>query len=101
MSDWNLVYYETNRGDKPVEEFLDRLSSHERARVVDALDDLEEFGTDLTMPKVRPIHDTRLWEIRVRDRIQNIAFFTLPSKSAVCWCYMHSPRRLKRHRSVR
>lgn len=75
MSEWELVYYETNRGDKPVKVFLDMLSSRERARVVDALDDLEEFGTELRMPRVRPIHDTPLWELRVRGRIQHRVFY--------------------------
>lgn len=75
MSDWELVYYETIRGEQPVKEFLDTLSSRERARVADALDDLEAFGTELRMPQVRSIQDTPLWELRVRGRIQHRVFY--------------------------
>lgn len=75
MDRWTLIYFETRRGDAPVRDYLDRLPSRERARVVDALDDLEEFGTSLTMPQVRLIQGTPLWELRVRGRIQHRVFY--------------------------
>jgi phage-related protein len=71
MDRWTLIYFETRRGYAPVRNYLDGLPSRERARVADALDDLEEFGTHLTMPQVRPIQGTPLWELRVRGRIQH------------------------------
>lgn len=75
MNEWTLVYYETGRGDQPVRSFLDKLSSQERARVLDALDDLVEFGTALSMPDVRAMQGTPLWELRIRGRIQHRVFY--------------------------
>lgn len=77
MKAWTLIYFETRRGDAPVRDYLDELPSRERARVADALDDLEEFGTSLTMPQVRPLQGTPLWEVRVRGRIQHRVFYVM------------------------
>lgn len=75
MESWTLVYYQSRRGTSPIRAYLDQLPSRERARVVDALDDLEEFGTFLGMPHVRPLHGTPLWELRIRGRVQHRVFY--------------------------
>jgi hypothetical protein len=37
-----VTFYETARGDRPVEEFIDRLSTKEAAKVLDARRRMEE-----------------------------------------------------------
>ena len=62
---WNVEYFETERGDCPVAEFIDSLDAKSQAKVARALDLLEEFGTNLGTPYTKHI-EKQLWELRVR-----------------------------------
>lgn len=62
---WRIVFYTDRRGKSPVVEFLDRLSTHERAEAENAFRLLREFGTLLGLPHARPISGhSKLWELR-------------------------------------
>jgi len=66
-SAWQVVFYITRSGNKPVREFLDTLPVPDRAAVLRNLSLLQEFGLDVGAPLVRPIRGRRkLWELRVR-----------------------------------
>jgi hypothetical protein len=52
---WNVEYFETDRGDCPVAEFIDSLDAKSQAKVARALDLLEEFGTNLGTPYTKHI----------------------------------------------
>jgi phage-related protein len=62
-SKWEVVFYETARGDAPVEEFLNDLSPSARAKCVAALQALETLGTGLSAPLAKKVADD-LWELR-------------------------------------
>ena len=62
---WNIGYYESAAGRRPVEEFIDLLDVRSRAQVARTLDMLEEFGISLSMPYARHL-ERQLWELRVR-----------------------------------
>jgi len=62
---WQVVSYETPSARVPVQEFLDRLTLRQRARVLDVLDMLEEAGFRLGPPWLKKI-DEDLWEVRVQ-----------------------------------
>jgi len=49
-ADWRVVHYETADGTCPVREFLDGLTAKERAKVLAAIDLLEEEGPNLHRP---------------------------------------------------
>jgi phage-related protein len=60
---WKVFYYQTERGDSPIEDFLAALPRKARAKCVAYMDMLEEFGFNLprsVMAKVRG----DLWELR-------------------------------------
>jgi len=64
---WKVVFYETEAGESPVWDFIFGLPSKDQAKVVRALDLLEEFGLELRAPYVRSVTGRRkLWELRVR-----------------------------------
>ncbi|MBI2829606.1 MAG: type II toxin-antitoxin system RelE/ParE family toxin [Chloroflexi bacterium] len=62
---WNIEYYESTTGRRPVGEFIDSLDAKARARVARTLDLLEEFGIGLGMPYARHL-EKQLWELRIR-----------------------------------
>ena len=63
---WQIHFYEDHRGKSPVLDFLNSLSSKEKAKVNNTIRLLEEFGTNLGMPHARRI-EGRLWELRPGD----------------------------------
>lgn len=69
MSEWELFFYATSRGRRPVQEYLDGLSATEAASVVADLDLLAEFDLRLGLPRARPVRGN-LWELRVVGRVQ-------------------------------
>ena len=66
MSNWSVESYIDSRGRVPVEAFFDRLRVEDRARIVQTLGLLEEFGLQLGAPYVKHLQD-KLWELRVRS----------------------------------
>jgi phage-related protein len=62
---WNIEYYESTSGKRPVEEFIDTLDAKSRARIARTFDLLEEFGINLGMPYARHL-EKQLWELRIR-----------------------------------
>ena len=75
MEPWSLEYYETTRGNSPVAEFLDSLSSEDAACVTKELDLLEELGLALSGQHVKRIQGSRLWELRVRGKNDYRVFY--------------------------
>ena len=63
---WQIHFYEDHRGKSTVLDFLNSLSSKEKAKVNNTIRLLEEFGTNLGMPHARRI-EGRLWELRPGD----------------------------------
>lgn len=62
---WQVEYYETSGGRRPVEDFIDSVDTKSKARIARTVDLLEEFGIDLGMPYARHL-EKDLWELRVR-----------------------------------
>lgn len=73
---WQVVYYHDRRGRRPVREFLDSLSTADRAAVLRSFALLEEFGLAVGAPHVRSIGGYRkLWELRIRAQRGAIRLF--------------------------
>ena len=62
---WRVVHYETEDGACPVGEFLDGLNRKDRAKVLAAIDLLEEEGPNLHRPYADFLKDG-ICELRVR-----------------------------------
>lgn len=60
---WRIEFFTTASGRSPVLDYIDALPADERAQVYNALRLLREYGTQLTLPHVRPLQ-RGLWELR-------------------------------------
>jgi phage-related protein len=61
---YEVNYYTTDKGVKPVEEFIDSLDSKMKAKVFGRLSLLQEYGPLLNMPYSRHLED-EIYELRV------------------------------------
>ncbi len=61
--DWEVVFYQTERGESPVEEFLDGLSDKARIKCLTYLEELERHGYRLPSSYIKKVEDD-LWELR-------------------------------------
>lgn len=62
---WEIIFYESRSGSKPVEDFLDSLEGLVRNKVYSSFELLKEYGVGLGMPHVKKIVGTPLWELRI------------------------------------
>jgi len=63
-SRWRVEFYQDARGRRPVEEWLAGLQDPARARMRRAIQLLETYGVQLTMPYARHLRG-KVWELRV------------------------------------
>lgn len=75
MNDWTIEYYEAADGYSPIREYLEELPDQDAAQMAYEIDLLGRFGTQLGMPHVRPIHGSKLWELRSRGRNHHRVFY--------------------------
>ena len=76
MADFEVIFYEKENGDCPVEEFIDSLDVKMRAKMIGLLELLEEKGNQLREPYSKPIDDG-IFEIRckVGNNITRVLYF--------------------------
>lgn len=63
---FELYFYETEDGQKPVEEFLLSLDDKMRAKMVHMMEILEDKGTQLREPYTKPLGDG-IFELRCKQ----------------------------------
>lgn len=64
---WNILLFETNRGEKPVEKFIRSLLPQTLAKTIHTINLLEKYGSFLGMPHSKKI-TKELYELRIRGR---------------------------------
>jgi len=64
-SKWKVLYYIKQDGSKPVEEYIDGLSSSEQAKTLAFIDNLEESGPNLHRPYADLLEDG-IHELRIK-----------------------------------
>lgn len=76
MSKFEVIFYEKENGDCPVEEFIDSLETKMRAKMVGMLELLEEKGNQLREPYSKSVDDG-IFEIRckVGNNITRVLYF--------------------------
>lgn len=62
---WKIIYYETSQVKSPILEFTQNLDARAQNKIVEALEQLEEFGILLGLPHSKKVTGTPLWELRV------------------------------------
>lgn len=74
---WNIIYYETETGECPVQKFIDSRKEENQAKIFSMLSLLEEKGPTLPRPYADLLTDG-IHEIRVKlsgDQIRILYFF--------------------------
>ena len=76
-SKWHVAFYIKKDGSKPVEEYIDKLSSGEQAKTLAFIENLEEKGPDLHRPYADLLEDG-IHELRIKltgDQVRILYFF--------------------------
>ena len=76
MTKFEVIFYEKENGDCPIEEFMNSLDIKMRAKLIGLLELLEEKGTQLREPYSKMIEDG-IFEIRckVGSNISRVLYF--------------------------
>lgn len=64
---WEILLFESKRGEKPVEEFIFALDNKTGPKVTRAIDLLEKFGNLLGMPHSKKL-TKQLYELRITGK---------------------------------
>lgn len=80
MNDWTIDYYEDHRGNKPVEEYIDKLPVKKQANIFRVFELVEEFGIQLGDPYIKHI-EGKIWEMRPGS--ERILYFVFTGKKFV------------------
>jgi len=89
---YNIVFYTAERGDSPLDDFLDGLDKKSRAKVAAYLSLLEEQGPNLKRPYA-DIVKGKIRELRIHYSSNYYRIFYFSTwLIRLCW-YMHFPKR--------
>jgi phage-related protein len=77
VTQWKVEFYQSPNGNPVVSDWFLQQESKVKARFAQIFDLLQEQGTSVGMPYVRPIVNTKLYEIRVKQdtNIYRIFYF--------------------------
>ena len=64
---WNIIAFESGRGEKPVEEFIKSQEPKTIAKIASEIDLLEQHGNRLGRPHAAPLQKG-LFELRIRGK---------------------------------
>ncbi len=77
---WSVIVFETNRGEKFVEEFIRSLDAPAIAKVAHNIDLLEQYGSVLGMPHSKRL-TPELYELRVRGKQEVRIIYAFKNRS--------------------
>lgn len=72
---WQIIFYESSRGEKFVSTFIDKLDETTAAKVFRTLELLMQYGPLLTMPYCKRM-SPKLYELRIGGKIEIRIFYT-------------------------
>ena len=64
---WKVVFFESKRGEKPVEEFFYKQQLQAQSKMLHLFELLELYGSQLKMPHAKQL-ELGLYELRVRGK---------------------------------
>jgi phage-related protein len=94
---YNLVFYTTERGDSPIDEFLDGLDKKSRAKVAAHLSLLEEQGPKLKRPYADVVKG-KIRELRIQqssNQYRILFFFQLRDQIVLAHAFSKKTQQLK------
>jgi phage-related protein len=94
---YNLVFYTTERGDSPVDDFLDGLDKKSRAKVAAHLSLLEEQGPNLKRPYADVVRG-KIRELRIQqssNQYRILFFFQVRDQIVLAHAFTKKSQQLK------
>lgn len=79
--EWSILLYESQRGEKPVEEFIKNQQPQAQAKILHHLNLLQQYGLHLGMPHSK-ILGSGIYELRIRGK-EELRIFYCISKSTI------------------
>src|SRR3990172_1737287 len=73
---WKVLFFQTTRGDSPVEDFIKDLDEATYAKVLQAIKLLANNGPFLKPPYIKKIQD-KLYELRISGKVAIRIFYTI------------------------
>jgi phage-related protein len=80
--DWVILTYETNRGEKPVDEFIKKQQSQGRSKIVHNVRLLRQYGNMLGMPHSKALGGG-LYELRIRGKEELRIFYCFTGQKTI------------------
>lgn len=65
---YQIVFYQTSRGDSPIEDFIDKQSPKIQAKMLSLLDLLSKYGPYLKPPYIKKL-STDIYELRIVSKL--------------------------------
>jgi phage-related protein len=75
-----IIFYKTKASKAPVDEFIQKLSIADRAKILSCLLSIEELGLDPPRVQFRQIKG-KLWEIKIRSTDGSYRMFYITLKN--------------------
>ena len=72
---WDIFLFESKRGDKYVEVFIEDQESSTIAKIIHTIDLLEQYGPNLSMPHSKKL-TSELYELRIRGKVEIRIIYT-------------------------
>ena len=97
MKFYNLIFYTTERGDSPVDDFLDGLEKKARAKVAAYLSLLEEEGPHLKRPYADIVRG-KIRELRIHyssDHYRILYFFQMRDQVVLVHAFSKKTKQLR------
>jgi len=80
---FDIIFYESAKGNIPVANFLEDVSNGNRAKVARVLDLFEEFGLSIGFKYVKKL-SRGLWELRIKGKNSNLRIlFTVKGRGVI------------------
>lgn len=73
---WKILFFQTLRGEKPVEKFIESQDEPTYARILHSLELLEKYGPFLKPPLIKKV-DKKLYELRIVGKTSVRVFYTI------------------------
>ena len=90
-----VVFYEASSGRSPIEDFIRDLSKKDKARVIDVIKGLEQYGLDCPRVIFKPLRG-KLWEIKFNstEGSYRIAYVII-AKDSMVWLHVFKKKTQK------
>lgn len=80
LVEWQVLFYETSRGEIPVEEFIKKQQPPARAKIGYGVRLLRAYGTQVGMPHSKILNDG-LYELRIRGKEELRIFYCFKKRN--------------------